>query len=64
MESVQLPDSGQIIVVSIAVAGGQINIPAEVLYTEVNQGFAVKFVDMPDGLLELLRKEVETKLRR
>lgn len=64
VQSTELPNGGQVIVVSIAVTGGQINIPAEVLYTEANQGFAVKFVDMPDGILNLLRKEVEAKLRR
>jgi len=43
-------------------AGGEINVPAEVLYGEANQGFAVRFVDMPDGVHELLRKELDRKL--
>jgi hypothetical protein len=61
-ESVQFPTNGQVIVLSIAVQGGEINVPAEVLYGEANQGFAVRFVDMPDGVHELLRKELDRKL--
>jgi hypothetical protein len=44
------------------VQGGEINVPAEVLYGEANQGFAVRFVDMPDGVHELLRKELDRTL--
>ena len=62
VESVQLPKNGQVIVVSIAVDGGQVNIAGEVLYGEVNQGFAVRFVDVPDGVAELLRKVLDRKL--
>jgi hypothetical protein len=62
VESVQLPTNGQVIVLSIAVQGSEINVPAEVLYGEANQGFAVRFVDMPDGVHELLRKELDRKL--
>ena len=63
VESVQFPSKGQIVVISITVQGGEINVPAEVLYSEVNQGFAVRFVDMPEGVADLLRKELDRKLR-
>jgi hypothetical protein len=49
-------------VISIAVQGGQINVSGQVLYGEVNQGFAVRFVDMPEGVADLLRKELDRKL--
>jgi PilZ domain len=62
VESVQLPNNGQVIVVSIAVQNGQINVSGEVLYSELNQGFAVRFVDMPDGVADLLRNELDRKL--
>jgi hypothetical protein len=62
VESLLLPNPGQVVTVSIAVGGGQINLPAQVLYGEATHGFAVKFVDMPDGIANLLKKEVENKL--
>ena len=62
VESVQLPTAGQVVVISIAVQGGQINIPGEVLYTEMHQGFAVRFVNPPDGVVDLLRKELDRKV--
>ena len=52
------PHAGQHITVSIAVSGGQINLPGEVIYIEGAQGFAVKFVDPPGAAIEVLRKEV------
>ena len=62
VESVTLPSMGQTVTVSMAVAGGQINLTAEVLYAESNLGFAVRFVDMPDQVANVLRKEIARKL--
>jgi hypothetical protein len=61
VESVQLPKDGQVVVISIAIQGGQIDVPGEVLYGELNQGFAVRFVDVPEGVADLLRKELDRK---
>jgi PilZ domain len=62
IESVALPRVGQTVTVSIAISGGQINLPAEVLYSESNQGFAVRFVDTPAEVANVLRKEIANKL--
>jgi hypothetical protein len=62
VESVTLPNAGQIVTVSMAIAGGQINLSAEVLYTESNLGFAARFVDVPDLVADVLRKEIAHKL--
>ena len=62
IESVTLPKAGQTVTVSIAISGGQINLPAEVLYAESNQGFAVRFVETPEEVTNVLRKEIANKL--
>jgi hypothetical protein len=62
VESVALPSVGQLVTVSMAVTGGQINLSAEVLYAESNLGFAVRFVDMPEPIANVLRKEIAHNL--
>jgi PilZ domain len=62
IESVTLPTVGQPVTVSIAVTGGQINLPAEVVYAESNLGFAVRFVETPPEVSNVLRKEIDKKL--
>ena len=64
MESVALPKVGQIVTVSIAISGGQINLPAEVVYAQATHGFAVRFVDTPVEVANVLRKEIANKLPR
>jgi hypothetical protein len=64
IQSVTLPKAGQTVTVSIAISGGQINLPAEVLYAESNQGFAVRFVDTPVEVANVLRKEISNKMTR
>ena len=64
IESVALPKVGQIVTVSIAISGGQINLPAEVVYAETTHGFAVRFVDTPVEVANVLRKEIANKLPR
>ena len=64
IESVALPKVGQIVTVSIAISGGQINLPAEVVYAQATQGFAVRFVDTPVEVANVLRKEIANKLPR
>jgi PilZ domain len=64
IQSVTLPKAGQIVTVSIAISGGQINLPAEVLYAESNKGFAVRFVDTPVEVANVLRKEIANKMTR
>ena len=64
IESVALPAIGQAVTVSIAVAGGQCNLPGEVVYAESNLGFAVRFVETPVEVLNVLRKEIERKQPR
>ena len=56
------PPAGQIVMIVLAIGSGQIQIPAEVLYGKSNEGFAVRFVDVPEGIVEILRKEVERRL--
>ena len=63
IESVTLPVVGRTVTVSIAIAGGQCNLPAEVLYAESNLGFAVRFAEMPVEVLDVLRNEIERKSR-
>jgi hypothetical protein len=62
IEALLPPRVGQAVTVSIAIVGGQINLPAEVVYAEANQGFAVRFVDTPDEVANVLRKEIASKL--
>jgi hypothetical protein len=62
IESVALPKVGQTVTVSIAISGGQINLPAEVVYAESNVGFAVRFVETPAEVANVLRKEIANKL--
>jgi hypothetical protein len=62
IESVALPKMAQSVTVSLAISGGQINLPAEVVYVEKNLGFAVRFVDTPEGVANVLRKEIANKL--
>jgi hypothetical protein len=64
IESFALPPVGQTVTVSIAISGGQINLPAEVLYAESNHGFAVRFVDTPQEVANVLRKEIANKIPR
>ena len=64
IESVALPKVGQIVTVSIAISGGQINLPAEVVYAEATHGFAARFVDTPVEVANVLRKEIANKLPR
>lgn len=64
IESVALPKVGQIVTVSIAISGGQINLPAEVVYAQATHGFAVRFVDTPVEVANVLRKEIANKLPR
>jgi hypothetical protein len=62
VESVTLPSTGRVVTVSLAVTGGQINLSAEVLYVEPALGFAVRFVDMPEQVANVLRKEISNQL--
>ncbi len=64
IESIALPKVGQTVTVSIAISGGQINLPAEVVYAETTHGFAVRFVDTPVEVANVLRKEIANKLPR
>ena len=64
IESIVLPKIGQTVTVSNAITGGQINLPAEVVYAEATHGFAVRFVDTPVEVANVLRKEIGNKLPR
>lgn len=64
IESIALPKVGQIVTVSIAISGGQINLPAEVVYAQATHGFAVRFVETPVEVANVLRKEIANKLPR
>ena len=61
VDAVTQPPLGQVVFISIAIGSGHIQLPAEVLYGESHQGFAVKFVDVPEGILEVLRQELERR---
>ena len=56
--AIPMPRKGQQVTVSLAVSGGQVNVPAEDIYIEGNHGFAVKFVDPPEAVVDVLRKEI------
>ena len=62
VESVTQPPVGQIVFISMAISAGEIQLPAEVLYGESHQGFAVRFVEVPEGILEVLRQELQRRL--
>jgi len=62
VDSVTQPPVGQVVLISIAIGPGEIQLPAEVLYGESHQGFAVRFVDVPEGILAVLRQELERRL--
>ena len=64
IESIALPKVGQIVTVSIAISGGQINLPAEVVYAQATHGFAVRFVETPVEVANVLRTEIANKLPR
>ena len=61
VESITQPTVGQVVFISITIGAGEIRLPADVLYGESNQGFAVKFVDVPEAILEVLRQELERR---
>jgi hypothetical protein len=62
IESVMLPAEGQVVMVSIAVGAGHINLPGEVVYTERNLGFAVRFTEAPAAIVDILRREIASRL--
>ena len=62
IESVMLPAEGQVVMVSIAIGEGHINLPGEVVYAERNLGFAVRFTDAPAAIVDILRREIASRL--
>jgi hypothetical protein len=62
IESMMLPAEGQVVMVSIAIGAGRINLPAEVVYAENNLGFAVRFTDAPAAIIDILRREIASRL--
>ena len=62
VESVTLPAMGQVVTVSIQIGGGQVNLPGEVVYAETNLGFAVRFKEAPAAIIDVLRREVASRL--
>jgi len=62
IESMMLPAEGQVVMVSIAIGGGQVNLPGEVVYAETNLGFAVRFKDSPAAIIDVLRREIASRL--
>jgi len=63
VESVAQPVVGQVVIVWLAIGAGQIQLPAEVMYCESNHGFAVRFVEVPQAILDVVRQEVERRLQ-
>ena len=63
IESLQHPAAGEHVIVSIALEAGQIQIPAEAMYGESTRGFAVRFLDLPAALMDVLRVEVDRRMR-
>ena len=62
VESVSPPDTSQQRVnVSVVTGSGQIEVVGEVIYVEAGQGFAVRFVDPPPNVVEILAKEVASR---
>jgi hypothetical protein len=62
IESLTLATVGRQVTVSLAITGGQINLPAEVVYVEPRLGFAVRFLDLPEEVTNVIRKEIAAKL--
>ena len=62
IESVMLPTTGQVVMVSLAIGGGQINLPGEVVYAETNLGFAVRFKEAPAAIVDIIRREIASRL--
>ena len=63
VESVTLPAVGQVVIVWLSIGAGQIQVPGEVMYCEANHGFAVRFVEVPHAILEIVSLEVERRLQ-
>jgi len=61
VESATLPAEGQVVLVSIAAGGGQIDLPGEVVYAEKGLGFAVRFKDAPAAIIDVLRREIASR---
>ena len=62
LESITAPAVGQVVVVSIAIGPGQIDLPGEVVYAETNLGFGVRFTEAPAALIDVLRREIARRL--
>jgi len=62
IESVMLPAEGQVVMVSIAIGAGRIDMPGEVVYVEKNLGFAVRFTEAPAAIIDTLRREIASRL--
>jgi hypothetical protein len=54
--------NGEILSVTIALPEGQVDADGEIVYSNPNQGFAVKFVTMPDAARHLLHQAVDRLL--
>ena len=54
--------TGQILSVTIALPEGQVDADGEIVYSNPNQGFAVKFVMMPDAARQALHQAVDRLL--
>jgi hypothetical protein len=62
IEAVTLPAEGQVVMVSIAIGAGRIELPGEVVYSEANLGFAVRFTETPPAIVDSLRREIASRL--
>jgi len=62
IESAALPPPGQPVTVSIRIGGGQINLPGEVVYGEADLGFAVCFNEASPPIMDVLRREIASRL--
>ncbi|MEO7272227.1 MAG: PilZ domain-containing protein [Vicinamibacterales bacterium] len=62
IEAVILPAEGQVVMVSISIGAGRIDLPSEVVYVERNQGFAVRFTEAPAAIIDSLRREIASRL--
>ena len=62
IEAVMPPAEGQVVMVSVAIGAGQIDLPGEVVYVEKNHGFAVRFTEAPAAIIDSLRRELASRL--
>jgi hypothetical protein len=64
IDSQTLPSIGQMVKVVITIEDAQLDLPAVVVYSEPQQGFAVHFGDLPEQVSNALAREIARRLEK